>query len=148
METMDGQRRKLLKISGLTAISTALPACGGSSAPPVMCGALSTGVGTASTIAVGEARFIPSIPLYVCRDEHGYYALDACCTHMCCAVEFKSRALGFSCPCHGATYDFNGEKQTAPAPKPMTHYALCIDTNGNILVDTSVEVDASTRANP
>jgi Rieske Fe-S protein len=82
--------------------------------------------------------------LFVCRDSGGLYALTAICTHQGCTV--TKQASQFYCPCHGATYDLNGQHQTRPATGPLDHFAICLDQSGNVLVDYNTVVAATTRS--
>jgi Rieske Fe-S protein len=71
--------------------------------------------------------------------------MDANCTHKGCFVNFDVANPGFSCNCHGATFDFNGGNPTAPAPTPMPHYDLCVSSTGTVVVDFDKVVDATVR---
>jgi Rieske Fe-S protein len=103
--------------------------------------------GPASAIAMGQAKHLSSgvaYDLYVCRDAGGLYALTAICTHAGCTVSHG--ATRFTCPCHGATFDLNGQNPTSPAHFPLDHFALCIDANGNVIVDPNTTVSPTTRS--
>jgi nitrite reductase/ring-hydroxylating ferredoxin subunit len=149
-------RREFCRLSGAAvaaAAAAAMPACGGGAAcfQGGTCGAASVATGlNAADVVVGTAtlRTTPQANLFVCRDAAGIYAVDAGCTHLGCDVQFVSAQAGFSCACHGATYDFNGERPTAPAPKPLAHYAVCATPSGALLVDTEQLVDACARFKP
>ncbi len=52
---------------------------------------------------------------------------------------------GFMCPLHFATYDFNGDHPTAPAPLPLAHYLVCTTVGGEVVVDTQQEVASTIR---
>ena len=103
--------------------------------------------GAASAIAVGAAKYLTdnvNFELFLCRDGGGLYALSAACTHE--GVKITKQTSRFYCPAHGATFDLNGEHPTSPALSPLDHYALCVDANGDILIDYNTVVSASTRA--
>jgi Rieske Fe-S protein len=70
----------------------------------------------------------------------GFYALDNYCPHRGCAVSFQSSG-GFSCPCHGWTFDFNGDGSRGS----MDHLAVCVDAMGNAGIDPNTTVSVSTR---
>jgi len=134
-----------------------LPACGNSTNMTEMCGSTALAVGKASDIPANGAINVPTsqAPLghsiFVCHDGDGYYAFDAGCTHFGCDVGLKDAAdlkQGFACPCHGATYDANGQNPTTPAPLPLKHYAVCGQASGTIVVDLGLEVDAKVRFKP
>jgi Rieske Fe-S protein len=77
------------------------------------------------------------------RDAQGLYAMSIRCTHQGCAVSPSGSTL--YCPCHGSRFDSTGAVLQGPARTPLTHYAVLVDSAGNITVQTTV-VDASTRA--
>jgi cytochrome b6-f complex iron-sulfur subunit len=56
-------------------------------------------------------------------------AFDAKCTHAGCNVGFAGDKL--FCPCHGGTYNFNGQNIAGPPPRPLT--ALTIVEEGGVL---------------
>lgn len=101
--------------------------------------------GPAAQLVVGQAQSVTGKHLFVCRDAGGLYALTSICTHMGCDVGFVSASDGFHCPCHGSTYDFNGQVTNGPAPLPLSHFALCVDSAGEIFVDPQTVVPADQR---
>jgi Rieske Fe-S protein len=110
----------------------------GSCSGQVNCGVL--------TLSVGEAMEFTdnnNYDFYVCRDAGGLYALSSYCTHSGCSVQ--QSGSGFYCPCHGATFAFDGSKPTYPARRSLPHYALCIDGSGHIQVDYNTTVAATVR---
>ena len=46
----------------------------------------------------------------------------------------------FECPCHGSQYNQVGEKKGGPAPRGMDHFAITIDTGGNVTIDTATVI--------
>jgi Rieske Fe-S protein len=148
---MDPARRKLCQAAGLALAGAALPACGGAkSCPeaPTMCSTAGVSFGLrGSDVALGQAvkAQTPEGNVFVCRDAGGLYVVDAACTHHGCDVGFVDAAHGFLCACHGATYDFNGQHPTAPAPTPLAHYALCTTLSGELVVDPGTTIDACVR---
>src|SRR5579859_6409548 len=99
--------------------------------------------GSASALAAGSARRIRNggADVWICKDANGIYALDNHCTHAGQAVAFEGASSGFYCPAHGATYDFNGDNPTDPAPYPLDHLAVCIDSD-------TVWIDPNTKVAP
>jgi Rieske Fe-S protein len=102
--------------------------------------------GAASTLKAGQAIHLATDQLFVVRDAQGIYALTDVCTHQFCPVAYRSGSRTFYCSCHGSTYDANGDVTVGPASTPLVHYAVCIEHNGDVVVDTGTEVDPSTRA--
>ena len=157
---VDRDRRLICKATLALGAATVLPACGNGSNNGDMgpsCSGASVSVGTEDGVPVNSAMNFPTaqakvgMSIFICHDKDGYYAVDAGCTHLGCDVGLKdptNLTLGFSCPCHGATYDANGESPTSPAPSPLTHYQVCGQPSGALLVDLANEVDPKTRFKP
>ena len=51
----------------------------------------------------------------------GYVAISLVCTHNGCTVSYRG-ANGFTCPCHGGTFDANGNVTGGPPPTPLAKY--------------------------
>ncbi len=59
--------------------------------------------------------------IYLKNIEGGeYLALSAICTHQGCVV--APAPGGFRCPCHGSTYDREGNNTGGPAPRPLARF--------------------------
>ncbi len=68
----------------------------------------------------------------------------AVCTHLGCTVNMVE--TGYSCPCHGSTYDIHGRNTGGPAPLPLVYYMAFKGASGDILVDknkTTLDWDAA-----
>ena len=72
-------------------------------------------------------------------------AVSGICTHQGCRLHLDTPATGYVCPCHGATFDLNGQHPTAPAFSPLDHYSVCVDGSGTIYVNYNSVVSASAR---
>ncbi len=117
------------------------------------------GVGTSvfggqlSNLAVGNVLMVPAPDhnLNICRDESGVFAIDGNCTHAHCVLLFMdpTNPSGFTCPCHGSTFDYDGENPTGPAAQtgPLDHYQVTI-SGDEIFVDYGIIVDPSVRVKP
>lgn len=68
--------------------------------------------------AVGERRFV---------------ALSPICTHLGCTVEIQGDRL--VCPCHGSTYDREGQVLRGPAERALHRYPAILS------VDNVLEID-------
>jgi cytochrome b6-f complex iron-sulfur subunit len=53
-------------------------------------------------------------------------AVNPKCTHQGCDVKWAAADKKYACPCHGASFDANGEVLNGPATKPLTAYAAKI----------------------
>jgi Rieske Fe-S protein len=101
--------------------------------------------GPPSAVAVGQAVFFQVAHVFLCRDALGVYALSSRCTHAGCDVSFQSTVPDFFCPCHCSQFGFDGSLQAGPAPVGLFHLAMCLDQNGNVVVDTRSSVPPNTR---
>lgn len=83
------------------------------------------------------------------RDEAGVYAMTSRCTHQQCNMINNEGIVApgtIRCGCHGSEFDRFGTPTMGPATAPLAHFAVAIDDNGYIGVDTSQIVDPATRA--
>lgn len=54
-------------------------------------------------------------------------AMSATCTHLGCQVRWDDAAQQFECPCHGGTYDAQGNVLGGPPPRPLDAIEARID---------------------
>lgn len=80
-------------------------------------------------------------------DANGIYAMSAVCTHAGCLLEDNAQTIsaGLFCPCHGSTFDGDGNVTNGPARTPLQHYQVTVASDGSITVDGSKPVAASVR---
>jgi cytochrome b6-f complex iron-sulfur subunit len=68
-------------------------------------------------------------------------ALYQRCPHLGCKPNPCLKNFWFECPCHGSRYDRLGIKalgsQYGPAPRSMDRFAITVDSDGNLIADTS-----------
>ncbi|MEO6601560.1 MAG: Rieske (2Fe-2S) protein [Polyangiaceae bacterium] len=101
--------------------------------------------GNISATSVGTLALLPnSTPAVLGRDKDGLYAMTITCTHQGCDVSPTS-GNSLYCPCHGSTFDSNGNVKGGPAPSPLAHFAVSIDASGAITVHGGTQVAASVR---
>ncbi len=91
----------------------------------------------------GDVRYVPQARAYVLRDEQGYYAVSAVCTHLGCLV--RKTDGEFRCPCHGSRFSLEGTNEAGPAPRPLAHLALRWDASKTLIVDPGRKVAPDTR---
>lgn len=78
--------------------------------------------------------FIVQIPeieypiIVVQRGANKYHALSVRCTHQGCHVRPSGNAL--ACPCHGSTYDLEGQVIHGPAKAPLQRFVVEVTANG------------------
>jgi Rieske Fe-S protein len=157
MAHVDRDRRLICKATLALGAASVLPACGNGSTALPDCGTGSLGVGNAADVPLDGAVNIPTTQaplgssIFICHDADGFYAVDAGCTHLGCDVALKASGdlkQGFACPCHGATYDANGLNPTSPAPAALTHFLVCGQPSGALIVDLGTAVEAKVRFKP
>jgi cytochrome b6-f complex iron-sulfur subunit len=54
----------------------------------------------------------------------GFIALSRVCTHLGCLVKYHPEKQIFICPCHGGTFDLEGNVISGPPPRPLPKYAV------------------------
>lgn len=69
-------------------------------------------------------------------EEPGLMALWQKCVHLGCRVPDCASSAGFECPCHGSKYNYHGEYDSGPAPRNLDRFALEVDDQGNLIIDT------------
>jgi nitrite reductase/ring-hydroxylating ferredoxin subunit len=105
-------------------------------------GATDTGK-TAASVAVGTAVYVRSLAAFICRDNGGWFAVSAQCTHEGAIMSFTG--TGFHCPRHGANFSLGGAVQSGPNGGPLDHYALCVTGNGTVGMDVNALVSSARR---
>jgi cytochrome b6-f complex iron-sulfur subunit len=89
---------------------------------------------------VGEVseRFKESQRVWIIRDQGGFYALSATCTHLGCTPRWLETENKFKCPCHGSGFQRNGINFEGPAPRPLERLRITRSDDGQIAVDRNV----------
>lgn len=70
---------------------------------------------------------------FVIRQGVKLVALSAVCTHKKCKL-IAEPDHSFYCPCHGSTFDPNGQVTEGPAKRDLPVLETFIDENGDLLV--------------
>jgi cytochrome b6-f complex iron-sulfur subunit len=138
MRKLTACRRRFLQMAALGAGAAA---CG-----PVVRHAPAIGdipAGNVSSLPVGALTRVGSEPLALGRDGGGVYAMTLECTHDGCESSVRNQEI--VCPCHGSTFDADGNVIAGPAPAPLDHYAVTADGSGNLTIHTGTVVDSATR---
>lgn len=88
---------------------------------------------------VGEVseRFKDSHRVWIVREEKGFYAILAICTHLGCTPKWLKSEDKFKCPCHGSGFDRRAVNFEGPAPRPMERLKITLAENGQLLIDRS-----------
>lgn len=73
-------------------------------------------------------------PVYILVDDaRQHIALSPICTHLGCTVEVQTARI--VCPCHGSTYDREGNVLQGPAQRPLARYAVETTADGVLVID-------------
>ena len=73
-----------------------------------------------------------------------YVAITTRCAHLGCPVRFIEAARSFICPCHGGTYNFDGEVTGGPPVRPLDRFETKVD-NGRVLVGERFSVNSQLK---
>ncbi len=79
--------------------------------------------------------FNPKQKVFIETKEGKVRVQTAVCTHLGCTVNMVD--TGYSCPCHGSTYDQYGRNTGGPAPLPLVYFQVFKGGSGDIMVDKS-----------
>jgi Rieske Fe-S protein len=61
-----------------------------------------------------------------------YAALSSVCTHLQCTVTVEGSQI--RCPCHGSTFDREGNVLQGPATQPLARYATRVTAEGELVI--------------
>ncbi len=79
-------------------------------------------IGTSRVVLVNDK---PVIVIY--EKGKGYIALSSVCTHLGCLVGYEAAKNILVCPCHGGTYDLEGNVLSGPPPRPLSKVPLKVE---------------------
>ncbi len=100
-------------------------------------------IGSPDEYAVGSLTHIENARAYLGRDERGFYAIIAICTHLGCTPRLD--ADEFVCPCHGSRFTRDGKVISAPATRALDRAFVGRNANGKLFVDRSRRVSGDYR---
>jgi cytochrome b6-f complex iron-sulfur subunit len=88
---------------------------------------------------VGEVseKYKKEFRVWIVRDQAGFYAVFAKCTHLGCTPRWLASENKFKCPCHGSGFYKDGYNFEGPAPRPLDRFAIALNDEGQLVVDTS-----------
>lgn len=96
-------------------------------------------IGAPGDYGIGvDTKFQKSQRIWVVRSTDRLFVIYASCTHLGCTPDWKQSESKFKCPCHGSGYDPEGINYEGPAPRPMDRAKVELNTEGQIVVDTSI----------
>jgi cytochrome b6-f complex iron-sulfur subunit len=95
--------------------------------------------GLPSDYTVGEVseKFKKEFRVWIIREEEGFYAIFAKCTHLGCTPRWLAVENKFKCPCHGSGFFKSGLNFEGPAPRPLDRFEVKLSEDGQLVVDKS-----------
>jgi len=87
-------------------------------------------LGHISDYAPGSRTLLPEVPALLIRKDATLTVLSLACSHLGCTV--KPDSDGFSCPCHGSSFDGLGRVVRGPAVHPLAHLRLVVAPDGRM----------------
>jgi nitrite reductase/ring-hydroxylating ferredoxin subunit len=93
---------------------------------------LPTMLGPASSFAAGSMRVFSDIGIVVVRLDSGLALLSMRCTHLGCRLRVIGQRL--QCPCHGGTFDNQGNVQSGPPTTRLAWFEGGVDPAGQVFV--------------
>lgn len=72
--------------------------------------------------------------LFIRDSETSVRGIDPTCTHQQCTVEYKAENNRIDCPCHGSSFDLEGNVLKGPAEKPLNLYETSLQ-DSRVVID-------------
>jgi cytochrome b6-f complex iron-sulfur subunit len=88
--------------------------------------------------AIGEVseKYKREFRVWIVRNEVGFYAIFAKCTHLGCTPRWLAAENKFKCPCHGSGYYKSGINFEGPTPRPLERARIYVSPDdGQLVVD-------------
>jgi len=93
--------------------------------------------GAVDSFSPGSVTEFPDAGFFLIRSpDGGFMAVSQRCPHLGCTVEWLADRNRFLCPCHASSFDFFGNFESPPVPRPLDTFAVQIE-------ETTVKVDTS-----
>ena len=80
-------------------------------------------------------KFKKDFRVWIVREEVGFYAVFAKCTHLGCTPRWLAAESKFKCPCHGSGFFKSGQNFEGPAPRPLDRFEIALAEDGQLIVD-------------
>lgn len=91
----------------------------------------------------GARVLVEDVQAWLCRDDGGFYAIDARCPHLGCLV--RPTQTGFVCPCHKSRFDAAGERKSGSAQRGLRSLYVDLDADGHLVISRERTVDPRER---
>lgn len=76
--------------------------------------------------------------------QYPYVAISTRCAHLGCPVRYIDAAKSFICPCHGGTYDFQGQVTGGPPVRPLDRFETAVK-DGRVYVGERFSVNSKLK---
>lgn len=138
-------RRCFLTVLGGGALVGVGGGCSGAGVAPENVGDVPAG--NISNLPIDTLRAVGSVAVAIGRDDNGVYAMTLTCSHAGCnmAIDGTVAFSGVYCRCHGSSFSSSGSVLGGPAPDPLQHFAVELDSAGELTIHGGQSVSASTR---
>ncbi|HVU14091.1 MAG TPA: Rieske (2Fe-2S) protein [Phototrophicaceae bacterium] len=91
----------------------------------------------------GTRVLVEDVQAWLCRDELGFYAIDAHCPHLGGLVRLTD--AGFTCPGHGSRFSTAGERKNGAAPCHLPFLYVDLDAVGFLVIHRDRCADPNER---
>lgn len=99
-------------------------------------------VGLPEAYPQGTVITLPEHQLFIVRAKEGnFHAMSSICSHLGCITNYRKADGLILCPCHGSTFDTEGNVLDGPAPRPLARWHMEQNDSGQLIVDLSEQVD-------
>lgn len=98
--------------------------------PGVVQGPAAKDVGLFDAVRVGNSQ------MYMMRDAGGLFVVLNRCTHLSCVMAYNRDTSTWLCPCHGSSFNYQGQRIGGLADRPLVRYPVCKQADGTTLIDT------------
>ena len=85
-----------------------------------------------------STKWVKDYRTWIVRNDTGFYAIFAQCTHLGCTPRWLEAESKFKCPCHGSGFTMEAINFEGPAPRPLERVQITLAEDGQILIDTSI----------
>jgi Rieske Fe-S protein len=76
-----------------------------------------------------------------------FVAISNRCAHLGCPVRYIDAAKSFICPCHGGTYNFEGEVTGGPPVRPLDRFETFVQ-DGRVMIGARFSVNSQLERVP
>lgn len=109
--------------------------------------------GVVKTIAeedvfTSTATYVRSAQTYLTKIDDEIVALWQKCPHLGCRVSWCENSTEFECACHGSKFNRAGDVRSGPAPRGMDRFAVTVNGDGIVEVDTGAITQGSPAGTP